>query len=289
MARLEDVGQRLRHHRGALGQSIDAVAHAIKVSRALLYRYEAGEIVKLDTLDRLARYYGTTTPALLGLGQEFITNGIAFFERLEKLEQDAEHITTVFGPLAHALTTDAYDDQLARALGAAGDAADALTSSEVQRLRRVLARRKTLLRERRPGFVNIIPIAEIQTYLTTGLTGASDAPAADRAAQRRHAIREMEHLAGLIAHPPMGVQIALTPRPLPTAGFQILRFRDQRLLVVSPFRLGEPINLRYGVAMLSSDEQALRLHESLIARLWQSSLSGSRAVDEIEKLIKARA
>ena len=56
--------------------------------------------------------------------------------------------------------------------------------------------------------------------------------------------------------------------------------------MVSPFRLGEPLNLRYGVAMISSDEQALRLHESLVARLWESSLSGQRAIEQIEKAIK---
>lgn len=287
MAKLEDVGRRLRHHRAALGQPVEAVARALKVSRALVYRYEAGEIVKLDIVDRLARYYGTTTPALLGLGQEYITSAIAFFERLEKLEQDADHITTVFGPLAYALTTSNFDDALARTLGTEGDA-DALTSAELQRLRRVLARRKALLRERRPGFVNIIPAAEIRAYLTAGLGGSSDTSAAERTAQRRQAMREMEHLVALIAKPPMGVQIALTLRPLPTAGFQLLRFRHQRLLVVSPFRLGEPVNLRYGVAMISSDEQALRLHESLVARLWENALSGSRAIDEIQKMMRSR-
>ena len=98
-------------------------------------------------------------------------------------------------------------------------------------------------------------------------------------------IRKLEgHLRGTFAN----ARIVLTPRPLPTAGFQVLRFKHQRLLVVSPFRLGEPINLRYGVAMISSDEQALRLHESLIARLWENALSGNRAIEEIQSLIKGR-
>lgn len=85
----------------------------------------------------------------------------------------------------------------------------------------------------------------------------------------------------------MGVQIALTQRPLPTAGFQVLRLKSRRLLVTSPFRLGEPVNLRYGIATISGDEQALRLHESLIARLWDGALTGSRAVDAIAKMMKA--
>ena len=38
----------------------------------------------------------------------------------------------------------------------------------------------------------------------------------------------------------------------------------------------------------SGDEQALRLHESLVARLWDSALVGSRAIDEIERLIAAQ-
>ena len=60
----------------------------------------------------------------------------------------------------------------------------------------------------------------------------------------------------------------------------------QRLPVTSPFRLGEPVNLRYGIATISGDEQALRLHESLIARLWEGALTGARALDEIARMMK---
>lgn len=264
--------------------SIDSAAQSVGVSRALMYRYEAGDIVKLDTLERLARLYGTSTTALLGLGHEYIVNAVLFFERLEKLEQEAEHITTVFGPLAYVLTTDAYDDALS--IGLAGDdSVDALTPAELQRLRRTLRRRKANLRERKPGYVNIIPLSEVQGYLNAALNTA-DSSAADRAAQRRQAVKEVQHLCELIEKPPMGVQIALTQRPLPTAGFQVLRLKSRRLLVTSPFRLGEPVNLRYGIATISGDEQALRLHESLIARLWDGALTGSRAVDAVAKLIK---
>lgn len=286
MITVSEVGRRLKDLRTGLNLSIDSAARSVGVSRALMYRYEAGDIVKLDTLERLARLYGTSTTALLGLGHEYIVNSVLFFERLEKLEQEAEHITTVFGPLAYALTTDAYDETLSLKL-AAEDGADALTPAELQRLRRTLRRRKANLRERKPGFVNIIPIAEVQGYLNAGLSAASDLSAAERAAQRRQAVKEVEHLCALIEKPPMGVQIALTQRPLPTAGFQVLRLKSRRLLVTSPFRLGEPVNLRYGIATISGDEQALRLHESLIARLWDGALTGSRAVDAVAKMMKA--
>jgi transcriptional regulator with XRE-family HTH domain len=283
---MTDVGRRLKTLRASTNLTIDSAARSVGVSRALLYRYEAGNIVKLDTLERLARLYGTSTTALLGLGHEYIVNSVLFFERLDSLEQEAEHITTVFGPLAYVLTTDGFDDALALAL-AHESGADVLTAAELQRLRRALRRRKANLRERKPGYVNIIPIAEIERYLVTGLGSASEMSNADRNAQRRQALNEIQHLCALIEKPPMGVQIALTERPLPTAGFQVLRLKTQRLLVTSPFRIGEPVNLRYGIATISSDEQALRLHASLIARLWEGALTGSRALNEIARMMKA--
>ena len=285
MITISEVGHRLKGLRVSLNMSIDSAARSVGVSRALMYRYEAGDIVKLDTLEKLARLYGTSTATLLGLGHEYIVNSVLFFERLEKLEQEAEHITTVFGPLAYVLTSDSYDEMLTSAL-AGDDSVDALTQVELHRLRRTLRRRKVALRERKPGFVNIIPLSEIQGYLSAGLGAAVDLPAGERAAQRRQAVREVEHLLALIEKPPMGVQIALTERPLPTAGFQVLRLKSQRLLVTSPFRLGEPLNLRYGIATISGDEQALRLHESLIARLWDGALTGTRAVEAVARLLK---
>jgi transcriptional regulator with XRE-family HTH domain len=286
MVTMTDIGRRLKSLRASTNLTIDSAARSVGVSRALLYRYEAGDIVKLDTLERLARLYGTSTTALLGLGHEYIVNSVLFFERLDSLEQEAEHITTVFGPLAYVLTTDRFDDALALAL-AHESGADALTATELQRLRRALRRRKANLRERKPGYVNIIPIAEIERYLATGLGSASEMSNADRNAQRRQALNEIQHLCALIEKPPLGVQIALTERPLPTAGFQVLRLKTQRLLVTSPFRIGEPVNLRYGIATISGDEQALRLHESLIARLWEGALTGSRALNEIARMMKA--
>ncbi|MGH8187490.1 MAG: hypothetical protein ACREUC_13095 [Steroidobacteraceae bacterium] len=51
--------------------------------------------------------------------------------------------------------------------------------------------------------------------------------------------------------------------------------------------MDEQPTLRYGVAIISEDDEALRLHETLAARLWDSALNGSRAVDELQKLLKA--
>ena len=287
MVSFRDVGRRLRQYRETAGLGAQKVARDVGVSRALLYRYEAGDIVKLAVLERLAQMYGTSTMALLGLGNEYITSGMTFFDRIQSLEESADQMTVVFGPVAFLLTTDAYDASLSQALSEPSEPGEALNSPELQALMRTLKKRKAAFRYRKPGLVNIVPIAQLTYYLANGLTMLTDLTYAERSARRKAAAKEVEHLAALIAAPPMGVQIGLTRRPLPTAGFQILRLNARKILVLSPFRVGEQPNLRYGVAMITEDEEALRLHETLAARLWDSALTGSKALDEIQKLLKA--
>jgi transcriptional regulator with XRE-family HTH domain len=284
---LESVGRRLRQYREAAGLAAEKVAREVGVSRALLYRYESGEIVKIAVLEKLARIYGTSTSSLLGLGNEYITSGMSFFDRIQAIEETADHMTIVFGPLAYLLTTDAYDDDLKQALAEPTEPGEALNAAELQLVMRTLKRRKAAFRYRKPSAVNIVPLAQITYYLANGLAMRTDLTYSERSSRRRAAARQMEHLAALIATPPMGVQIGITRRPLPTAGFQIIRAANRKLLVLSPFRVGDQPNLRYGVAMITEDEEALRLHETLAARLWDSALTGSKAIDEVQKQLKA--
>jgi transcriptional regulator with XRE-family HTH domain len=283
----QELGRRLRRHRESSGLSIERVAEELGVSRALLYRYESGNIVKLDVLARLAQLYGTSTSALLGLGNEYVTSGLSFFERLQAYEENADHMTVVFGPLAYVLTTDNYESALAQALTEPTEPGEAMNAVELQRLMRILKKRKATFRYRKPGLVNIVPLNDVQAYLANGLAMRADLPYAERNARRKAAVREVEHMAALISTAPMGVQIGLTRRPLPTTGFQILRQGQHKRLVMSPFRVGDQPNLRYGVATISEDEEALRLHETLAARLWESALTGPKALDELAKLVRS--
>ena len=281
------IGERLRSRRQFAHLSTEEVARAAGISRALLYRYESGEVVKLEVLEKLARLYETSTGALLGLGNEYITHGMMFFDRLQRLEEGATQMTVVFGPQAYLLSSEAYDTALAERLIDKRDDQTALSDSEAQRLMHVLTKRKAAFARNRPGLINIVPASDIERYLTHGLGGHPLLPAAERAARRLAARQEMERLAGLIASPPMGVQIVLTTQPLPTTGFQVVQLQGRRVLVTSPFRIVEPTNLHYGVAMISEDEEALRLHETLAARLWESALKGSAASAELARLLHA--
>lgn len=284
------IGERLRSRRQNARLSTEQVARAAGISRALLYRYESGDVVKLEVLERLARLYETSTGALLGLGNEYITHGMLFFDRQQRLEAEATQITVVFGPQAYVLSSEAYDTALAERLVERRSDQTALSPAEADRLMHLLGKRKAAFARNRPALVNIVPVGDIERYLTHGLGGHPLLPAADRAARRLAARREVQRLAGLIASPPMGVQIVLTTQPLPTSGFQLLQLpHGRRVLATSPFRIVEPTNLHYGVAMISEDEEVLRLHETLAATLWASALKGAAASAEVARLLHAQA
>ena len=55
MTELTDIGRRLKAHRIARGQTADEVAQKLGISRAAVYRIESGELVKIETLERLAQ------------------------------------------------------------------------------------------------------------------------------------------------------------------------------------------------------------------------------------------
>ncbi|MDR5880267.1 helix-turn-helix transcriptional regulator [Caballeronia sp. LZ032] len=279
------IGERLKLHRQQMKMTADEVAEAIGVSRALLHRYEAGNIVKLETLERLARVYGMSPSTLLGLGAEYLTDGFRFFERVASLEEKADRVSVVFGPLIYVLSSAGYDRSLARSLHDPQDL-DPLTPAEGKRLLQVLERRKAIFRFRQPAMVNIVPLSSIERYLANGLAVTADKPYAERAELRREAAREIGHMADLIASPPMHVQIGLTTQPLPTSGYQIIHAEGRRYLVNSPFRIGQPTNLRYGVGTITEDPEALAKHDHLTGTLWQSALKGAQAMHELHRLIK---
>jgi transcriptional regulator with XRE-family HTH domain len=84
-----EIGNRLRAHRLGSGLSLDVVAKRLRVSRSAIYRHEAGEVVKIETVQRIARLLNVSLAALLGVGIEHIANAFSFFERLHPLEAEA--------------------------------------------------------------------------------------------------------------------------------------------------------------------------------------------------------
>lgn len=286
--RFDDIGNRLKAFRLGSGLSADEIASRLGISRTALYRFEKGEVAKIETLERLAELLGVSIPTLLGVGVEYIASAVAYFERMRQIEETSEHIIVLAGPISYLLASDAFDRTLddvlrenvpekmegrKRALG------------QVDELTAVLRQRKEGYRRRQPGIVNLIAGSEMERFLRNGLVGRFDLPEKVLAERRALARAEAEHFTALMADEPIGVQIGIVPDTLPHTSFQIFRQPDRQVLALSPFRLGEEPNIRVGVAMITSAPEALALHDKMAKELWQRALKGAAAARFMRALL----
>ena len=278
--RFDDIGNRLRAFRLASGMSADEIATRIGISRAALYRYEKGEVAKIDTLERLADLLGVSVPTLLGVGVEYVASAVAFFERMRQIEETTEHIIVLFGPVSYLLTSDAFDAVLPAVLTESLpehiDNRDRALA-DVEEIIQILRARKESFRRRNPSIVSLIAAAELARFLRNGFVGTPDLPARIQRKRREMAAEEVECIARIMDDEPIGVQIGVVRDTLPHSSFQIFRQPDRPVLAVSPFRLGETPNVRIGVAMITSAPEALALHERTAEELWRRALKGRDA------------
>jgi transcriptional regulator with XRE-family HTH domain len=286
--RFDDIGNRLKAFRLASGLSADDIASRLDISRTALYRFEKGELAKIETLEKLADLLGVSVPTLLGVGVEYIASAVAYFERMRQIEETSEHIIVLAGPISYLLASDGFDRALADVLRESiPDGADGRKRAlaEVDEVMAVLHQRKETYRRRKPGIVNLISAVEMANFLRNGLVGRLDLADKVRRERRALARAEAEHFAALMADEPIGVQIGIVPDTLPHASFQIFRQPDRQILVLSPFRLGEQPNIRVGVAMITSAPEALALHEKMATELWRRAHKGAAAVRLMRDMI----
>ena len=279
--RFDDIGNRLKAFRLGSGLNADEIADRLGISRTALYRFEKGELAKIETLEKLSELLGVSIPTLLGVGVEYIASAISYFERMRQIEETSEHIIVLAGPISYLLASEEFDRTLEDVLKESVPdkiAARKRALTQVDELMTVLRQRRDVYSKRRPGILNLISASEMQRFLRDGLVGRLDLPAPMRAKRRALAQAEAEHFASLMADGPIGVQIGIVPDTLPHSSFQIFRQPDRQVLALSPFRLGEQPNIRVGVAMITSAPEALALHEKMAKELWQRAIKGAAAV-----------
>jgi transcriptional regulator with XRE-family HTH domain len=274
---LREIGRRLRAYRLGARASAAALARKLGVSRAALYRVEDGQMIKIEVLERLAQVLGTSLPSLLGAGVEYHPRALSYFSRMQQLESGAERIVAHFNPLSYLLTSDAYSQSMRVMLEESVPADPRVRPAALADARavwQILEARKRAARIRRPAIINLVGVPEIERLLDIGLVGRLDLPEAERARRRLAACREVEHLAALMEQEPFGVQIGLIEDTLPNVTFQLFYAGPEVRLAVSPFRLGELPNVRFGVASVTAAREAVSLYEALVKELWARSLRG---------------
>tara|TARA_R110000868_G_scaffold221493_1_gene473088 strand:- start:7358 stop:8239 length:882 start_codon:yes stop_codon:yes gene_type:complete len=277
-----EVGARLRAHR--LGRSIspEDLAKRLSISRAALYRAEKGEIAKIEMLTAIAEELHVSLPTLLGVGIEYVSNAISFFERMRQLEEDSEQIIGLFSPISYLVTTGQYDIVLADVLReSTGDA----PSADIDMVLSILAKRKARFAQRRPLLASIISDSDLEKFLRDGLEGRMDLDEDTRSQRRRLALAEVRHIVSMLRAPDIGIQIGVAREPIPSTSFQIIRKGATSTLTISPFRLGHNPNIRVGVGLITAAPEALELHEEIAQRLWATSLKDMEAAEHVESLI----
>jgi transcriptional regulator with XRE-family HTH domain len=286
--RFTEIGQQLRAYRLESGLRAEEIAARLGVSRAALYRYEKGEVIKLDTIKRLAELLKISPLSLLGIGVEYYSRPIGYFERVRQIEETADQILQLHGPVSYLTTSDAYDRVLAEALEESADQAGAerpAMRSMIEQVLGILNARKRMYGLRRPGIITMVSIAAIQRLLEQGVAG--DVAVSDRTRRlcRQVAEAEVENIASLMETEPMGLQFGVLVGAEPTSAFKILRSRDRVSLAVNPFRPDAHPSAHTGVAMITGADEAIAAHQRVAEATWRDAVKGPAGATRLRQLI----
>jgi transcriptional regulator with XRE-family HTH domain len=285
--RFTEIGQQLRAYRLESGLRAEEIAARLGVSRAALYRYEKGEVIKLDTIKRLAELLKISPLSLLGIGVEYYNRPIGYFERVRQVEETADQVLQLAGPVCYLTTSDAYDSALAEAFDEAADQAaterNAMRAMAEQVLG-ILAARKRMYAMRRPGIITIVSLSSVQRLLETGVTGGMAVSERVRRICRDVAVAEVENMAALMETEPMGLQFGLITGAEPSSAFKILRARDRVSLAINPFRPDVHPSSHTGVAMITGADEAIAAHQRVAEATWREALKGPAGANRLRQL-----
>lgn len=278
----------MRAFRLGSGLSAEEIARRVGISRTALYRFEKGELAKIETLEKLSELLEVSMPTLLGVGIEYMPSAVTYFERMRQFEETAEHIMVLSGPISFLLASDRFLEMLNTVLTESlpTDLPEReKTITQVGQIMEILRQRKETYRRRKPGILNLISAREIRRFVQNGFVGNPSLPADQLAERRALARAEIEHFAKVVEDEAIGVQIGVVTESLPHTHFQIFRMGDTKMLTVSPFRLGEQPNIRLGVAMITSAPEAIVLHEKAVNEMWRGAIKGAAAAAHLRDLV----
>jgi transcriptional regulator with XRE-family HTH domain len=283
-----DIGQQLRAYRLESGLRADEIAARLGVSRAALYRYEKGEVIKLDTIKRLAELLKISPLSLLGIGVEYYNRPVGFFERLRQVEETGDQILQVGGQVCYLTTSDSYDIAFAEAMSELADEAGADRAGQraaAEQVMGVQAARKRMYAQRRPSIICILTSSGVTALLAGGVASGLATSERVRRVCRLAARAEVERIADLMETEPMGLQFGLLGRTEPTGAFTLLRGRDRASLAVNPFRPDAAPTGSPGVAMITAADEAVGAHQRAAEGLWREALKGAGAAAKLRALL----
>jgi transcriptional regulator with XRE-family HTH domain len=287
-AHWEEIGNRLKAYR--LGRNFTAsdMADRIGVSRAALYRLEKGELIKIETLERLADLLEVSLPSLMGVGVEYYSNAVAFFERMRQLEENVVQVLGNFTPISFLLLSNEYVDHLRTMLLESMDPGPDNTDfpEYVERVLSILKERRGSASKRRPPVVSIVNSQTIEGFLHSGLVGRFNLPAAVVRKRRALARREVERLVDIFRKQPIGTQIGVVDNFTVEQTFQVFEKADSTFVTMSPYRLGDHPNISAGIASVTSAPEAVNLFKNIINDQWERAHKGESGAKQLEAVLR---
>lgn len=293
MMHFNEIGQQLRAYRMESGLKAEEIAARLGVSRAALYRYEKGEVIKLDTVKRLAELLKISPLTLLGIGVEYYSRPIGYLERLRQIEETSDQILQLFGPVNYLTTSDEYDATLAQVFE---EHAEFTAQDNVQdrargrdaaeQLLGALAARKRMFVARRPSVIAIFTTGTVQKFIDQGI--ASEMRLSDRLRKqcRQTARHEVERIIELMESEPIGLQFGLIAGTEPNGPFTLLRARERAALAINPFPTDAAPDAQTGVAMITSAEDAVMTHQRVAENAWREAIKGRDAAAEVRRMLQ---
>ena len=290
--RFAEIGQQLRAYRLESGLRAEEIAARLGVSRAALYRYEKGEVIKLDTVKRLGELLKVSPLSLLGIGVEYYSRSVGFFERVRQIEETADQLLQACPAICYLTTTDQFDSVLIDgfmelAENAGADRANFKTSAD--QVLGLLAARKRSYQQRRFNIISILSGDGVRAFLAQGVLAGAPLSDALRARCRKVAAAEMAMVADLMDREPMGLQFGLLPNAEAGGGFGILRNRDRATLAACPFRPDSIPNQQSGVAMITGADEAISAHQRVAEAMWRDAIKGSTAAAALRDMLTVAA
>ena len=284
-----DIGQQLRAYRMESGMRAEEIAARLGVSRAALYRYEKGEVIKLETIRRLAELLKVSPLSLLGIGIEYFARPAAFQERLRGLEEQADQILLVGGAYCWPITGEAMEGALAEAWTQAIQAGPerAAAISQIEQGLGALTARKRLYAQKRPTVIAVLGEAALRNMLAEGVAAGLPIPEATRARCRVAAQQEAEAIASLMESVPIGLQLGLATGPQPSSPFMVLRGRERAHVETAPIPADIPPSMATGVAGITAADEAVAIHQRVAEAMWRDSMKGAEAAARVRELVRA--
>lgn len=283
-----DIGERLRAYR--LGKELrsDDIADRLNISRAAVYKLERGEIVKIETLGRLANLLGVSLQNLLGIEAEYHNSAVSYFERMRQLETRCVRVLANFDPISFLLTSKTYSNFLRKMLEESVPEAltDEASKYLIDRVLEILSERRKHFETTRPGVLSLIGLRQVEQFLHHGLVGKLNLPPGQQLERKIAARDEVMHMIELIESEPVGIQIGIVSDNVPNENFQIFEESGKTHVAVSPFRLGEMPNIRSGIATITTSPDAINMYKGLIQQLWTGAAKGKDGAALLRELLE---